>query len=297
MPGAAAHRRHDAHSAAAARVRRACSALQTAPRFERLRHGDHRRRPGGSRRRRLWRLGGLAHYRRRAGGAGRPGGDVVAHRELSRLSNGVSGSTNSRAGRSGRPGASGAEILVDADDRPRRSARHAEIVLDNEEIMSRAHRHPRVRRDAGAGSTSTASTGCLARASSTAPRAAKRASLNGLDVHLIGAGNSAGQAAMLFRQPRANRDPDRPRRVARKEHVALSDRPVPHQIQYPRGAARPRSRPSHGDSHLTAIDILDRRTNDGPARRFAADCSCSSAPTRKPAGCRRRSRATPAVTS
>ena len=47
---------------------------------------------------------------------------------------------------------------------------------------------------------------------------------HGLDVHLIGAGNSAGQAALYFANHARNGDADRPRRFARKEHVALPDR-------------------------------------------------------------------------
>ena len=51
-----------------------------------VRHHHRRRRPGRPRRRRLRRLGGPAHAGGRARGARRPGRDLVADRELPRLS-------------------------------------------------------------------------------------------------------------------------------------------------------------------------------------------------------------------
>ena len=56
------------------------------PARARVRHGDHRRRPGRARRGGLRRLRGPADPRRRARGAGRAGRDLVADRELPRLS-------------------------------------------------------------------------------------------------------------------------------------------------------------------------------------------------------------------
>ena len=47
---------------------------------------------------------------------------------------------------------------------------------------------------------------------------------HGLDVHLIGAGNSAGQAALSLRRSRADRDARRQGRFTGQEHVALPDR-------------------------------------------------------------------------
>ena len=46
----------------------------------------------------------------------------------------------------------------------------------------------------------------------------------GLDVHLIGAGNSAGQAALFFANHARTRDAGGARRLAGEEHVAVSDR-------------------------------------------------------------------------
>ena len=150
MPGAAAHRRRDAHPARAAGVRKPAwpsdrSALRG------LRHGHHWRRTGGSRRRRLRSLGGLARHRGRAGGAGRSGGDLVADRELSRLSERDLRVRNWRAGRSARPSAWAQKFSWRG-----RSARidpHARrIVFDNGD-HSRAHRHHRVGRELADGWT------------------------------------------------------------------------------------------------------------------------------------------------
>ena len=49
---------------------------------------------------------------------------------------------------------------------------------------------------------------------------------HGLDVHIVGAGNSAGQAALFFSTHARTRDHPLPRRRAREEHVALPDRPA-----------------------------------------------------------------------
>ena len=62
------------------------SASRPSASAERVRHGHHRRRAGRPRRRRVRGFRGPAHDRDRAGGAGRAGGDVVADRELPRLS-------------------------------------------------------------------------------------------------------------------------------------------------------------------------------------------------------------------
>ena len=54
-----------------------------------LRSGDHRRRAGRSRCRRVRSIGRFAHGNGRAGSAGRPGGHELAHRKLSWLSGGA----------------------------------------------------------------------------------------------------------------------------------------------------------------------------------------------------------------
>jgi len=82
----------------------------------------------------------------------------------------------------------------------------------------------------------------------------------GLDVHLIGAGNSAGQAAMFF----ANHA--RMVTLIVRGH-SLEKSMSQYLIEQMRGksnirvALRSKVQAVHGDEHLTAIDILDRRSN------------------------------------
>jgi thioredoxin reductase (NADPH) len=59
---------------------------------------------------------------------------------------------------------------------------------------------------------------------------------HGLDVHLIGAGNSAGQAALFFANHARKGDARRPRRLVGQVHVALSGRAAPREIEH-RGPA------------------------------------------------------------
>ena len=90
----------------------------------------------------------------------------------------------------------------------RRDPRHAEITRID---APRAAGAPRRRRRAarrgrsssraasrGGGSTSRASTGSSARASSYGAARSEAPNVHGLDIHIVGAGNSAGQAAMFF---------------------------------------------------------------------------------------------------
>ena len=270
--------------------------LQTSSALQGLRHGHHWRRTGGSRRRRLRGLGGLAHHRGRAGGAGRSGGDLVADRELSRLSERRSRASElaSRALRTGQ--APGRRNSRRAQDCPHRSSCPPHRPRRRARSLQRAHRHHRVGRELAPPGRSTASTGCSARAYSTVRREAKRAIAQGLDVHLIGAGNSAGQAAIFFANHARTVTLIVRGQVARKEHVALSHRPDPHQIQHPgratvRGQGRLRRHPPDGDRHPRP----QQRTMS--VAKIPADCSSSSALTRRPAGCRPRSRATRAATS
>ena len=79
-----AGRRSDADPAAAEGTRPAPRPADDAA-LAGIRHGHHRRRAGGSRRRGVRRFRRPAHHRRRARGSRRPGRDLVADRELSRL--------------------------------------------------------------------------------------------------------------------------------------------------------------------------------------------------------------------
>ncbi len=117
---------------------------------------------------------------------------------------------------------------------------------------------------------------------------------HGLDIHLVGAGNSAGQAALYF----ANHA----RSVTLVVRGESLDKSMSHylieqlrrKIEH-RGAAAvgsPRGPRRHAPDG-------DRHSRQPKARRCAgtsaAACSSSSAPTRRPSGCRRRSRATRAA--
>ena len=86
----------------------------------------------------------------------------------------------------------------------------------------------------------------------------------GLDVHLIGAGNSAGQAALFFANHARTVTLVVRGDVAGEEHVALPDRADARQAQHRGpaavgGAGGPRRRPSDGDRH--------RRPPSGEVRR------------------------------
>ena len=122
------------------------------------------------------------------------------------------------------------------------------------------------------------------------------AATHGLDVHVIGAGNSGGQAAMFFSNYARQRHDPLPRRLAREEHVELPDPPAGdagerHSALPERDRRRARRRCDRGGR--------DRRPRDAgrssESRRAAS--TSSSARTPRPAGCRRRSRSTAAASS
>ena len=113
---------------------------------------------------------------------------------------------------------------------------------------------------------------------------------HGLDVHIIGAGNSAGQAAMLLLGPRAKRHHPPPQRLAREEHVPVPDRPARDASQH-RG---PLPHPGRGGPRRdVARGTRRRRQLVGRATRLESGGSSSSSarmPRRR--GYRRRSRST-----
>ena len=121
------------------------------------------------------------------------------------------------------------------------------------------------------------------------------AGTHGLDIHIVGAGNSSGQAAMFFANHarsvtilcRGDRSGE--------EHVAVPDRPARVAVEHRRAVQQPRWRPH------TATPRWRRSTS--PTRRRArrrgssrAGCSSSSAPTPRRPGCRPRSRSTGTAT-
>ena len=117
---------------------------------------------------------------------------------------------------------------------------------------------------------------------------------HGLDVHIIGAGNSAGQAALSF----ANHA----RSVTLLCRGEVLEKSMSHYL-IDQLAGRPNLRTmhraevtaAHGDGRWTRSTCATPR----PAKRSASrrvDCSSSSAPTPKPRGCRPRSHSTSAAT-
>ena len=122
---------------------------------------------------------------------------------------------------------------------------------------------------------------------------------HGLDVHVIGAGNSAGQAALYF----ANHARTVTLVVRGDSLEASMSRYLIEQLETKSNVkvlSRSEVVAAHGDTHLTAVDIRNGG-NGGNARAeklqgtSAAGYSSSLAPTRKPGGCRRTSPATSAV--
>ncbi len=119
-------------------------------------------------------------------------------------------------------------------------------------------------------------------------------STHGQDIFLIGAGNSAGQAALHF----ANHA-RQVTLVVRGDALAKS---MSHYlIDQIAGKSNISARlqaevvAAHGEDHLEGIDILDRQTG-AVSRHASAACSSSSAPMPIPAGCRRSWRATGTAT-
>ena len=114
--------------------------------------------------------------------------------------------------------------------------------------------------------------------------------------HLVGAGNSAGQAALYFANHARTVTLLVPRRLAREEHVAVPGRAG-------RGASR--TSPSRCGAEVAAVARRGAARGDRDPRprergrragTSAAASSSSSAPTPTPTGCRRRWRATRAAT-
>ena len=257
MPGAAAHGRRDAHPARAAGVRKPAwpsdrSALQG------IRHGHHWRRTGGSRRRRLRSLGGLRAIvvEREA-----PGGQAETSSRIENylgFPSGISGSElASRALRQAKR--LGAEIIV-ARKIVRIDPHARRIVFDNEEMI-----HARTVIIASGVSWRRLDIDgfdrLLGKGIFYGAARSEAAIAQGLDVHLIGAGNSAGQAAMFF----ANHARTVTLIVRAKSLEKSMSKYLIDQIRNKsniRVALRSEVKAVHGDSHLTAIEIIDRSTNE-----------------------------------
>ena len=178
--------------------------LQTVAKRTRIRHDHRRRRAGGARRRGLRRLRGTAHAGRRARGARRPGRNLVADRELSRLPE------RHLRRRARQPGAAPGEAPGrgdpgDAQAGSHRSGRRARSCS----MTAKSLRARTVIVATGVTWRRLAIDGFDRLVGKGIYYGAARSEAGvtqGLDVHLIGAGNSAGQAAMFFANQR-NRSP------------------------------------------------------------------------------------------
>ena len=142
---------------------------------------------------------------------------------------------------------------------------------------------------------SRASTGWSARASPTAPPAARRSNAHGLDVHIVGAGNSAGQAALFFAtHARSVTILCRGDRLEKSMSRYLVDQ-LANAVEHRRACSAPRWSPRTATGR-------SRRSTSGPARPARrpgsnrAGSSSSSGPTPRRRGCRRRSRSTTTAT-
>ena len=125
---------------------------------------------------------------------------------------------------------------------------------------------------------------------------AKREPCEGEDVYIVGAANSAGQAALnIARYARPRRRP-RPRRVARGGHVVVPRRA--HHVRPTTSTSA--SRPRWSTAAATGIWSGSRSPTAPPARPSRSrrtGCSSSSAPRRAPTGSAMRSPATSAASS
>ena len=117
------------------------------------------------------------------------------------------------------------------------------------------------------------------------------ANTHGLDIHIIGAGNSAGQAAMFFSSHARSvtilyRGDTLEKSMSRYLVDQLATRPNIRRALPDRGGRRARRHLARGDRRPRR---RDRRDDAGSSR---AGCSSSSARTPRPRGSRRRSRST-----
>ena len=118
----------------------------------------------------------------------------------------------------------------------------------------------------------------------------------GNDVYLIGAGNSAGQAAIFFSNHARSVT-----LLVRGESLAESMSHYLIEQIATKANIRVETRSEvvavHGDEQLEAIEVIDRRTGTTSRRDARARSSSSSAPKRRPTGSPRRLRATSTASS
>ena len=249
--------------------------------------------PGRAGRRGVRRVRGPAHDRRRARGAGRAGRHLVADRELPRLP------VRRLGRRAGEPRAPAGAPARRGDPRDaRRSTRidaaTRQVHLDGGDVL-RARTIILAcgvswRRLAIEGFDRLAGKGIsYGAARSEAPNT------HGLDVHIVGAGNSAGQAALFFSTHARSvtilcRGETLEKSMSRYLVDQLAARSNIRVLLGTEVVGRPRRRRRWRRSTSAKRDRARRRGSTPAA------CSSSSARTPRPAGCRRRSRSTSAAT-
>ena len=173
---------------------------------------------------------GLAHRRGRARGAGRPGRHVVAHRELSRLSQ------RRLRRRTRQPRAAAGQAAWGRNPRDPHGRAHRSG--DSAKCFSTAARWSgRVRlfsppASPGAALPSRASTSSSARASIYGASRSEASADPGPRRPSDRRRQFGRPSRDFLRQPRAQSDAGRARRVAGRQHVALSDRAAKRQIEH-----------------------------------------------------------------
>ena len=111
------------------------------------------------------------------------------------------------------------------------------------------------------------------------------ASIQGEEIYIVGGANSAGQAAIYFAKLRQQGHHARPRRVALVQHVALPGRADRARAQY-RGPLSDRRRAGQRRRATSSrwCCATPRPARARPCR--PGPCSSSSAPFRRPNGCK-----------
>ena len=210
---------------------------------------------------------------------GRPGGHVVADRELPRLPRRASPAPSWPSAPRVQAEKFGARAQRPGRGRRARARDEGHHVVELDDGSTVAARTVVIATGARYRRLAVAAAGASSRArASTTPRPPWRRSMCAGDpVAVVGGGNSAGQAALFLAPARRGRAPDRPRGRPRREHVALPGRPD-------------RAQPAIEVLLHTEVRELDRRRGArGPDRRGQRDrrarasstpghCSSSSAP-------------------
>ena len=255
----------------------------------RVRRGDRRRRPGGARRRPST---GPRRACARSWSSGRRRAARRARRRGSRTTSAsprASRATSWRAARCSRRGGSGAEILVTRTiTRSIRRRARCTSTAATSSARGRSSSPAASRGDSSRSRDSNASPGkgiFYGAAASEAP------STHGLDVHIVGAGNSAGQAAIFFSNH------------ARSVTILCRGEGLEKSMSRYLSTSSPPRRTStcspgrevvaaHGDDSLEAIEVRDSDDRRDHPTGVGRALHLHRRRRRDGAGCQRRSRST-----